>query len=115
MGFVDYVVDYFRGPAGPAGADGAIGPEGPSALHVSDLVVYSAEPSIPDGYYTNTVSLPDGALYVSTTLVDQGGEPAGTMTASVVQLSSSEYRLRTDVSGKVSTYEVRAKVLFYLP
>jgi len=36
MGFIDYVVEYFRGPqgetgpAGPSGADGATGPEGPA-------------------------------------------------------------------------------------
>lgn len=38
MGFVDYVVEYFRGPQGgpgPAGADGAAGAAGP-ALDVTD-------------------------------------------------------------------------------
>lgn len=119
MGFIDYVAEYFRGPAG---ADGATGPEGPSALHVlPDVIVYSDEPVVPDGSYAANFTLPDGATLVSVTpyLPGAGEATAGTFVLDVgpTKLGGpvNNWDFSIGVSGAEGIYEVHARVLYYLP
>lgn len=116
MGFIDYVVDYFKGPQGDPGAPGATGPAGPSTVHQ-----LSPQPNIVDGTGSGSESfsftLPEGATLLA---YDLDPEVNGSV---VIDYSSpwtisrtGEYDyfvnniVVTDGSGTAN-----ARILYYLP
>lgn len=119
MGFLDYVVEYFKGPAGADGAPGATGPTGPAGpgtLHRQDGATLIEDSPISDGTYTSTITIPDGAVLVSATPADMNPITAanGITSWTVTQPFVNKVKVEATVVGAVTSI-INVAVLYYLP
>lgn len=74
MGFIDYVAEYFRGPAGEPGPAGDPGPAGP-ALEVVQQATAFADGSGTGDPSTVTLAPPTGKAIAGVAVLNPGDKP----------------------------------------
>lgn len=125
LGFIDYVFDYFRGPAGADGATGPVGPAGPGDIHrlAGQTFFETAGSVVHAGDHTVSFIIPDGSFLVSAyaELTDGDGAdfalPAGS-SVSVNQVSSTHFTITVTLGADLpGTPEVvgNTAIFYYQP
>lgn len=126
LGFIDYVFDYFRGPAGADGAPGPEGPPGPGHIFKSTSTSFfeTAGETVEAGEYSCSFTIPSGALLVSVqadTIGADGVTPYTLPTGSYVKVFQADNThftatlvLNGDVVSGPNDPLANCTVLYYL-
>lgn len=126
MGFIDYVVEYFKGPPGADGAPGPTGPAGPGNVFTLPasgpvITIYAGDELTETTEFTHSFDLPRNAYFLGVKFEEPDGGVAS-VSATVTQTTNGEqtpnesYELKVSVTptnAYVTT--VYAVILYYLP